>query len=187
MATESGHWRSTDSALVEKAREGDDSAFHELVDRYASFLLTLAVSLSGNAADAEDLVQEAFSGAFRGLAAFEGRASVKTWLTRILMRQAARHLRITRKRRATFLPLEAAADAGAGDASGHAAADTRLDVMAAIRSLSPEHQEVIVLRELQGLSYEEMAQVLEVPRGTVESRLFRARRAMQELLKAYLG
>lgn len=187
MATESRHRGSTDSELVEKARAGDPSAFHELVDRYAGFLFALAVSLSGNAADAEDMVQETFAGAFRGVAAFEGRASVKTWLARILIRQAARYHRTARRRQAMFLPLEAAAESHAAGASGHTAADTRLDVMAAIGSLSPEHREVIVLRELQGLSYEEMAVALEVPRGTVESRLFRARREMQELLKEYLG
>jgi RNA polymerase sigma-70 factor (ECF subfamily) len=60
-------------------------------------------------------------------------------------------------------------------------------VAAAIRSLSPDHQEVIALREIQGLSYEEIAEILEVPRGTVESRLFRARRQLQERLRGYLG
>jgi RNA polymerase sigma-70 factor (ECF subfamily) len=187
VANDSGDGRSTDSELVGRAREGDLSAFHELVDRYARSLFALAVSLSGNMADAEDLVQETFSGAFRGLAAFEGRASVKTWLARILMRQAARHFRHARRRQSTVLPLDAAAGTEAGGASLDAPADARIDVAAAIRSLSAEHQQVIVLRELQGLSYDEMAEVLEIPRGTVESRLFRARQELRERLKDYLG
>ena len=62
-----------------------------------------------------------------------------------------------------------------------------MDVTAAIKTLGPEHQEVVILREIQGLSYEEMAEVLEIPRGTVESRLFRARRELQKRLKEYLG
>jgi RNA polymerase sigma-70 factor (ECF subfamily) len=173
--------------LIQAARAGDPAAFHALVDRYAHSLFALAVSLSGNIADAEDMVQETFTGAFRGLGGFQGRASVKTWLSRILVRQAARHLRYARRRKATFVPLEATPDAAMAAASSHPGADTRMDVMAAIRSLSPEHQGVIVLRELEGLSYDEMAEVLQIPRGTVESRLFRARRALQEHLKEYFG
>ena len=188
MPEGSGHLQSTDLELVQAARAGDAAAFHALVDRYAHSLFALAVSLSGNVADAEDMVQETFTGAFRGLAGFQGRASVKTWLSRILVRQAARHLRYARRHKATFVSLETAvAQATMAAASSRPRADTRMDVMAAIRSLSPEHQGVIVLRELEGLSYDEMAEVLQIPRGTVESRLFRARRALQEQLKEYFG
>jgi len=183
----SGYLQSTDLELVQAARAGDPAAFHALVDRYAHSLFALAVSLSGNIADAEDMVQETFTGAFRGLGGFQGRASVKTWLSRILVRQAARHLRYARRRKAHFIPLEAASQSSLGVASSHPRADTRMDVMAAIRALSPEHQGVIVLRELEGLSYDEIAEVLQIPRGTVESRLFRARRALQEQLKEYFG
>ncbi|MBM4016941.1 MAG: sigma-70 family RNA polymerase sigma factor [Planctomycetes bacterium] len=185
MATEIADWRPTDFDLAGRAREGDHSAFHELVDRHAGFLFAVAVSMSGNAADAEDLVQETFAGAFRGLAAFEGRASVKTWLTRILVRQAAGRRRSEGRRRAALARLEAASQADLGQESSDRATDARVDVADAMRSLSPEHREVIALRELQGLSYDEIAEVLGVPRGTVESRLFRARRRMQELLKEY--
>jgi len=187
VATESSHLRSTDLELVNRAREGDPSAFHELVDRYANYLFAVAVSLSGNTVDAEDIVQETFAGAFRGLGAFRASASVKTWLTRILIRQAARHLRHARRRKATFRPLEATSDSQVAVPSSHPGVDARIDVMAAIRSLGPDHQEVIALREIQGLSYEEMAEILEVPRGTVESRLFRARRELRERLREYLG
>ncbi len=90
MGTDSADLGPTDFALIQRARGGDHGAFHDLVDRHAGSLFGLAVSLSGNAADAEDIVQETFTGAFRGLAGSEGRASVKTWLTRILVRQAAR-------------------------------------------------------------------------------------------------
>jgi len=187
VATESSHLPSADLGLIKRAREGDRSAFHELVDRHAHSLFALAVSLCGNTADAEDIVQETFAGAFRGLQGFRGQASVKTWLTRILIRQTARHHRSSRSRKATLVPLEAASEAATGRASQHTEADTRIDVTAAIRTLSPDHREVIVLRELQGLSYDEMAEVLEVPRGTVESRLFRARRELQERLKEYFA
>ena len=173
----------TDRDLVQRARRGDSVAFHQLVDRHAQALYGLAVRLVGNAADADDVVQETFAGAFGGLAAFREQAAVKTWLTQILVRQAARHHRSRRLRLAEPLAHEPARPA---DAAAQNRADFRLDLGGALAALGPEHREVIVLRELQGLPYDEIAAILGVPRGTVESRLFRARRELQELLKDYL-
>src|SRR5947209_7719729 len=79
-----------DLALLRLAARGDGGAFHKLVDRHGQSLYRLAFSLAGNSADAEDLVQECLAGAFRGLDRFEGRSSVKTWLSRILVTQVAR-------------------------------------------------------------------------------------------------
>ena len=171
----------TDIELAQRARHGDMDAFHGLVDRHGLYLYGLAASLLGNADDAEDAVQETLAGAFRGLRAFRGQSSVKTWLTGILVRQAARHFRRGRLRTGSLQLAPEPAEA-------HAApkADVRLDVQAAIMALRPDHREVIVLREMHGLSYEEIAQALQVPPGTVESRLFRARRELQELLRDYL-
>ncbi len=90
------------------------------------------------------------------------------------------------RRRPAHVPLDEAAEAEVGVEGSQADTEARLDILAAIRSLGPEHREVVVLREIEGLSYEEMAEVLDVPRGTVESRLFRARRELQERLKDYL-
>ena len=166
-----------DIELLRLAGDGDSAAFHALVDRHAQRLYRLAVTLVGNAADAEDVLQETFIGAFRGLRSFEGRASVKTWLTRILVMQAAQWRRDRRRR---FERL--------GDSlpASSASAEAALDVPAAIAQLSPEHRQVLVLREFERMSYEEMAEVLDVPRGTVESRLHRARNELREKLKAYL-
>lgn len=173
-----------DWELVKRARLGDQQAFHELVDRHAQALYGLAVSLVGNRADAEDVVQETIAGAFRGLRTFRGQASVKTWLAQILVRQAARHYRTERRHRAARLDRFDLAKPGAS--SGERQDDLRMDLRSAVLALSPEHREVIALRELQGMAYDEIAEALGVPRGTVESRLFRARRELQELLKAYL-
>jgi RNA polymerase sigma-70 factor (ECF subfamily) len=167
---------------------GDEAACREIVDLHSHGLHRLAFSLVGSAEDAEDVVQETFAGAFRALRDFEGRAALKTWLVRILVRQAARRQR-TRARKRTQ-PLDSVADA-----SGRAAAvrppgetlDARLDVLWALDGLSPEHREVIVLREIEGMSYQEMADALDVARGTIESRLHRARQALRERLKDYLG
>lgn len=176
---------SDDLTLVRRARLGDHAAFHELVDRHGPGLLRLAASLVGNVADAEDIVQETFSGAFRGLGGFRGGSSVRTWLTRILIRQTAGFRR--KRKRAIDLLQARPSLADRQEAPASQAADTRMDVTAAVLALPLEYREVVVLRELQGLSYEEIADVLDIPRGTVDSRLFRARRAMQELLKEYLG
>ena len=167
-----------DIELLRRAGGGDSTAFHALVDRHAQRLYRLAVSLIGNAADAEDVLQETFIGAHSGLKSFQGRASVKTWLTRILVLQAAQWRR-SRQRKKTRAMDDAIPAAPAGS-------EAVMDVQAAIAKLSPEFREVLVLREFEKMSYEEIAGVLDVPRGTVESRLHRARGEMRELLKAYL-
>ncbi len=168
----------TESASPRKRRRDDEAAFHELVDRYANEMFRLAVSLVGNAADAEDVLQETFAGAFQAMPDFEGRSSVRTWLSRILVKQAAKWCRRRDVRRT--VALDAAAPGPSPEQS------LRIDVLGSLETLSPEHREVIALREFQGMSYEEIAEVLGVPRGTVESRLFRARQELRDRLKAYL-
>jgi len=157
-----------DSRLLQQAVGGDAKAFHELVHRHEQRMYRLAVSLVGNSTDAEDVLQEALAGAYRNLKTFEGRSTVKTWLTRILITQAAKWRRDRRRG-----PMVA-------DHVGR-----KIDLQAALRQLSAEHREVLVLREFDGLAYEEIAQVLGVPRGTVESRLHRARNELREKLKGY--
>jgi RNA polymerase sigma-70 factor, ECF subfamily len=188
-----------DLELLRRARRGDGGAFHALVDRYAQSMFALAHSLVGNAADAEDVVQEMFAGAYRGIGRFEERASVKTWLTRILVNQANRLRRDRSNKRMMSLDAPAAgagsdAEPGdtfdAGDAatrpSTTAGVDARLDLAEMLRTLSPDHRQVIVLREMEQMSYDEIAEVLGVPIGTVESRLYRARAELRQRLKAYV-
>jgi RNA polymerase sigma-70 factor (ECF subfamily) len=186
VASERGHLQTTDLELVNSARGGDPSAFHELLDRHAGYLFGVAASLLGNAADAEDVVQETLLSAYRGLQGFEGRSSVKTWLTSILIRQTAMRRRQTGRWKMAPLPSGDVAERAPGVLSPTEAADARIDLAAAIQGLSPDHREVIVLREFSGLSYDDIAAALGVPRGTVESRLFRARRELQERLQEYL-
>ncbi len=179
-----------DAELVRRARRGDEAACHEIVELYSASLYRFAYSLVGNAADAEDVLQETFSGAFRGLSGFKERASLKTWLSGILVRQAARCHR-SRARHKTA-SLDAMQENPAGGRSDVMAAPRgsdggmKMDIFETLQQLSADHREVIVLREMQGLSYEEIAGTLGVPRGTVESRLFRARQELKELLKEYL-
>jgi RNA polymerase sigma-70 factor (ECF subfamily) len=174
-----------DIDLLHRAADGDEAAFHRLVDRHAQSLYRLAYSLIGNAADAEDVLQETFVGAFRGLGGFEARASVKTWLTRILLTQTAKWRR--QRRRHPVEPIGENQPAGAAKpAAAVDHVDQRIDVHAALLQLTPEHREILVLREFEHLAYDQIAQVLGVPRGTVESRLHRARLELRGKLPAYL-
>jgi len=180
-----GQLEASDAELVQRIRAGDGAAFQALVERHGNGLFGLAYTLLGSAADAEDVVQETFLGAFRRLEAFEGRSAVKTWLTRILLNHVSKLRRSKRVRKAESTETPAASnDRSLRTGSPAVAVDSRVDVMAMLDTLSPDHRQVIVLRELQGLSYEEIAEALGVPRGTVESRLHRAR---QELKQRYAG
>jgi RNA polymerase sigma-70 factor (ECF subfamily) len=142
--------------------------------------------------DAEDLVQETFLAASRGLATFEHRSSVQTWLRRILLNHVSKLYRSRKLRRHLSLDdaNSAAVDPGnqpglqTGSPAG--AVEGKLDVEAMLDTLSPEHREVIVLREIEGLAYEEIAALLKVPRGTVESRLHRARQQLKDKFAGYL-
>jgi RNA polymerase sigma-70 factor, ECF subfamily len=173
----------SDKELLEKVGAGDGSAFGELMDRHADRLFRLAVSLVGNTADAEDVVQETLAGAFRGAKKFEGRSSVKTWLTRIALTQAARWQRDQRRRRDK---RRVATESMQVDEGPRARIDAKIDLTAALQRLTSEHREVLVLREFEMLPYEEMATLLGVPVGTIESRLFRARRELKILLGDYV-
>ena len=176
-----------DKDLLSSAVRGDASAFHELVDRHAPHLFRLASMLSRTAADAEDIVQETFIGAFAGMAKFNGQSSVKTWLSRILTRQAARAWNRSRRSRMTAqLDTDlAGADSGLSVASTATAVDRKIDILSVLDTLSAEHRQILVLREMQGFSYGEIAESLGVPQGTVESRLHRARAELRRRLQGY--
>jgi RNA polymerase sigma-70 factor (ECF subfamily) len=176
----------------------DPATFHQWVDDYGPALFRLAFSLSGNRLDAEDLCQETFTAAFRGFKTFDGRAAIKTWLTSILIRRAAK---LWRKERHARHTLSIHRTANPDDANNHdtgafladqlsapsaaTAIDQRLDLLQVIRTLPPEFRDALLLREIQGLSYQEIADVLHVPRGTVESRLHRGRAELRQKLTGY--
>ena len=168
-----------DSELLKRGRR-DPKAFRALIERHGPYLYGIAHTLSGNAADAEDLVQETLLGAIRS--EFRGESSVRTWLVRILTNRAAM-LRRTRRRRPEAELKAEQAPPSAKDAAR--AVDAKVDLAGMLDQLSIEHRQVIILRELDGLSYEEMAAALGLPRGTVESRLHRAREELRRRFKGY--
>lgn len=177
----------SDAELLEQSGRGNQSAFQELLNRHGRYLYGIAHGQSGNSSDAEDLVQETLIGALN--AKFRGEASVRTFLVSILIRQAGM-LRRKKKRQAGWMSLNAEGqEGGANQSSGAGEAssgtDARLDLSVMLQALSPEHRQVIILRELEQLSYEEIAATLGVPRGTVESRLHRAREDLRRRFKGY--
>jgi RNA polymerase sigma-70 factor (ECF subfamily) len=174
-----------DAELLRRTAHDDPTAFRELVNRHARYLYGIALSLSGNAADAEDLVQETFTATLKSH--YRGEAAVRTWLVQILVRQAAM-LRRRRKHPAVAGRIELSDQVSAASSrpSAQGGTEARLDLASMLETLSPEHRQVIVLREVEGLSYEEMAATLGVPRGTVESRLHRARAELRQRFAGYL-
>lgn len=168
--------------LISRAARGDQVAFHQLVNAHTRQLYAAAYAMLGKTSDAEDVVQETLLAAFRGIARFRMESSFKTWLSAILVRQAAANRR--GKRPALRLADQDEGETGVA-ASGEAGVDARLDVAGVLKRLSEEHREILVLRELQGMSYDEIATALGIPRGTVESRLFRARQELRMRLRGY--
>jgi RNA polymerase sigma-70 factor, ECF subfamily len=185
-----------DGDLVDAARKGDADAFRTLFERYHRRAYSLAYGVVHNADDALDVVQDAFIKAHKYLDKFEGTSSFYTWLYRIVMNLAIDHLRKHRKSRAVDFSDAAVRedDASVGDEAllpkilgghpGRALVDKEIRgrIEVALAELSDNHRAVLVMRELEGLSYEEMAQVMGCSKGTIMSRLFHARRNMQKRL-----
>ncbi|MCY3019671.1 MAG: sigma-70 family RNA polymerase sigma factor [Planctomycetota bacterium] len=178
-----------DLKLLRRAQQGDDAAFEELMSRYSDLFHALASFLVGRSADAEDVVQDTFLAAYESMRSFQARSSVKTWLSAILLRRAALcHRRSSARRSAQSGRLSDASRAllnGNTAASLTAASDVKMDVLAVLQTLQPDHREIVVLREMDGMSYQQIADVLDLPGGTVESRLFRARQELKMRLKDY--
>lgn len=170
----------TDWELVQKARAGDSSAFDALIQRHLSSLYGTAVMMIGNAQDAQDITQETLLAVFQGLPRFEARSSFKTWATSILIRKVGMHIRGRQGLRLSLDGPDAPAVADVRSDEGQRASDARHDVQILLSRLNPEHRQVLVLREIQGFSYDEIAEALGIPRGTVESRLARARAALRD-------
>ena len=172
-----------DVELLRRIGHGDQDAFRELVSRHSRYLYGIASSLTGNSADAEDVVQETFVAVINSK--FRGESAVRTWLVQILIRRAAM-LRRSKRRATSSLTTDVRSDVAATPDRSSGGSDARLDLAVMGEALSVEHRQVIVLREIEGMSYEEMATALGVPRGTVESRLHRARNELRERFKGYL-
>ena len=167
----------TEKELVRAAAEGDASAFEALLRQYENKVYHLALKMCGSPEDAADVAQEAFLAAWRGLPNYRGEAGFSTWLYRLTSNAAIDHLRRSKRQRGE--------DAVDGGPTPHAAAEgteLRDAVENGLAQLSDDHRRVLVLREMEGLSYEEISDKLGLDLGTVKSRISRARNALRKIL-----
>lgn len=180
-----------DAPLLAAARRGDSAAFGRLVERHQGRLYNALVRFTGSAEDAQDIAQETFIQAYSKLAGFQGNCAFYTWIYRIAFNRAVSHGRKRRPRAS----LDVLREAGGVEpvASGptpevNMLAEERVAlVQRAISELAADHRQVVVLREIEGFDYQQIADVLEVPIGTVRSRLFRARMQIKERLAPLLA
>jgi len=196
-----------DAELVEQCRGGDSAAFGRLVVKYQDRVFNTCWRLCGNRADAEDLTQEAFVRALQSIDGFGGRSKFYTWVFRIAVNLAISVRR--KKKRAACYSLDQGREgihgpAGSGNGTSASPAnrlatpggtpqeqasdrEREAIVMEALAGLEEEHRAVVILRDLESFGYEEIAEILGVPTGTVKSRLHRARLALREKLAPILG
>lgn len=173
--------------LVRAAAQGDEEAFAQLVRQYEDKVYHLALRMCQNPEDAWDVAQEAFLAAWRGLPNFRGEAGFSTWLYRLVNNAAIDHLRKAKKQQlaVSLDDEELGLDTPDTAPSPHQAAEGKelqQAVADGLRLLSDDHRHVLVLREVQQMSYEEIAQVLSMDIGTVKSRLSRARNSLRKIL-----
>jgi len=166
----------SDEVLARRAADGDESAFEELVVRYQDRLYTLALRVTQSEADAYDCVQEGLVAAWRGLGSFRFDARFSTWIYRIVMRKAYDALE---RRARTAEPVDEVPAV-----TVEPAADARLDLLDALALLEPEFRVVAVACDVVGMSMDEAAIALDLPAGTVKSRLHRARSRLAQTLQA---
>jgi len=179
-------------ALVERCRQGDPQAFARLVAIHEGMVLNLAARLLGDREEAKDIAQDVFLQVYRTLPRFEGRSTVRTWIYRIVVNQARNRHRFWRRRHRdeqVSLDQHVAAHGdvlrGPGPAPDRVLAQKELaeQLQQALERLPFEQRTAIVLREVDGLSYEEIAYSLNLAVGTVKSRLTRARQALRADLR----
>ena len=178
-------------AWVARLREGDEGALREVVQAYSERITSVVAGMMSDRDGVDDVVAETFAKAFYRIRSFHGDASLYTWLYRVAINGAKDHGK-TRRRRPAFslddVPAGPASIASRGDGPSVERLEDRelrTTVRAAIEKLPPKFRAVLVLRELEGLRYEQIAEILDISQGTVESRLHRARGRLQRLLARF--
>lgn len=184
----------SDKTCVKKAQQGDAEAFSILVDRYASRLFSTCFSFMGNKQDAEDCVQEALIKAYRSLTSYSFKAAFYTWLYRIAVNTCLDYHR--KHSRWTVYSIDETIDTGENKIQAQYADDQPLPdeevekrelqilIREAIADLPAKMRQIVVLRDLEGMPYKELAELLDISEGTVKSRLSRAR---QQLMKKIIS
>jgi RNA polymerase sigma-70 factor (ECF subfamily) len=188
-----------EARLVARLKLRDEAAFNQFVALYKRRVFTLVFRMLGNHAEADDLAQEVFITVFQHIAAFRGDSRLRTWVYQIAVNHSKNRIKALARRNARgHNPLDEANDREAADGGAFAARPARPDeaaegteleraVQRALVSLDEEHREVIVLRDVEGLSYDEIVQITGVAEGTVKSRLHRGRAALREAIESRTG
>jgi RNA polymerase sigma-70 factor (ECF subfamily) len=184
----------SDAELVRRFKEGDRGAYSEIVRRYQDRVFTLALRWMGDRQVAEEVAQDVFLALFRSLSRFRGDAQLSTWIFRVVVNHC-KNRRLYRRRRHmdkhealegeskdNDAPGRQIADEGPGTDAALHAQEAGVLLQEALERLDEEPRQIIVLRDIQDLSYEEIADILDLPRGTVKSRLHRARAQLAQLL-----
>ena len=190
-------WGRDEAELVTELQAGSETAFDWLVTHYHGPVFNLILSMLGDASDAADGTQEVFLKAFRGIRSFRQGSSLKTWLYRIAIREALNHKRwfkrhlqknvsIDIETEEGYSPIEIE-DPGASPFEQFAAHEMQFAVQSALQQVPEVFRGAVILRDLEGLSYEEVAEVLECSVGTVKSRILRGRRSLKEILEPFLS
>jgi RNA polymerase sigma factor, sigma-70 family len=181
----------TDEQLVRKSQEDDERAFGELVSRYESKVYSLALKMLRNPEDAEDVLQDTFLRAYRGIKSFKGNSTFSTWIYRITANSALMRLR---KRQLPTVSIDDAdereapiniADWAPGPVEQMLNQETQAAMTEAIEALPPEFRQVFVLRDIEELSNAEVAEILDLSVAAVKSRLHRARLKVRNRLATY--
>ncbi len=189
-------WAQDEAELVTELQSGSETAFNWLVTHYHGPVYNLILGMLGDTSDAADATQEVFLKAFRGIRGFRQGSSLKTWLYRIGIREALNHKRWFKRHRRNELSLDAqpregqspleVPDLAATPYEECAAREIQSAVQGALDQVQEVFRTTVILRDLEGLSYEEIAEVLDCSVGTVKSRILRGRRALKDLLEPLL-
>lgn len=183
--------REQEAAVIQAVLDGDVNAYEALVKEYEKNVYNLALRMTGNSEDAADMAQEAFIKAYNSLTAFRGDSKFSVWLYRIVSNVCLDFLRSRSRKQTVSLSTEnddgeeVELDIADETHSPEQLLDrslTRDAVRRGLAAMPPDHREILLLREIQGLSYEEIADVLGLEAGTVKSRIFRARKKLCSFL-----
>jgi RNA polymerase sigma-70 factor (ECF subfamily) len=188
-----------DAKLVSRCKRGDNAAFAELIDRYQRKVYSIALGMVKNQEDAMDITQDSFVKVHKYLGNFQGTSSFYTWLYRIVFNLCIDHIRRSGKRPNTEFDERVGNNQDKDDISHFMSNRNDLNpskvigrkelaerINGAISELPPYHQAVIVMREIEGLSYTEMAKIMQVSKGTIMSRLHHARQKLRRMLEPYI-
>jgi RNA polymerase sigma-70 factor, ECF subfamily len=178
----------SDAECVRRVQRGETDAFETLVRRHEKTIFNLVYRMLGDTEEAAEVSQEVFLSAFRAAGQFRGDANFSTWLYRIAINHASTRRKTLNSRQRKVVPIESADslyDPQPGPLEILEQQEIREKVQVALNQLEPDDAAVILLRDLQDVSYNEVAHVLDIPVGTVKSRLHRARQALKSRLKSY--